>query len=120
VGNYEWFWQASGVYVGERTADLRNFSDASPAVASPASILGDLDAYTTTDLSFGFTRDTWSATFYVTTGFDERAEINKFTNCAEFVCGNGAGADVPGYPHGQVYTVTNQPRTFGIRFSQEF
>ena len=24
------------------------------------------------------------------------------------------------YPNGQIYTVTNQPRTIGLRFSQKF
>jgi len=120
VGTYEWFVQGSVVHVGDRTADLRNFGDAGPGVVSPASILGKLDAYTTADLSFGFKKDAWAASFYVTNLFDERAEINKFTNCAEFVCGNGPGADVPQYPNGQVYTVTNQPRTFGVRVSKDF
>jgi outer membrane receptor protein involved in Fe transport len=120
VGQNAWFIQGSLVHVGRRTADLRNFSEAPVPVPSPASILGDLDAYSTADLSIGLTRDTWSATFYVTNLFDERAEINKFTNCAEFICGNGAGADVPQYPNGQVYTVTNQPRTIGLKWSKEF
>jgi outer membrane receptor protein involved in Fe transport len=105
----EWFVQGSVVHVGDRTSDLRLYE---------RELLGDLDAYNVADLSTGFTRDTWSMTFYVTNLFDERAEISKFTNCAESVC--GAHDAVPEYPNGQVYTVTNQPRTFGVQFSKEF
>ena len=56
--------------------------------------------------------------FFLSNAFDERAEISKFAQCAETVC--GASGVVPEYPNGQIYTVTNQPRTFGIRFSQNF
>lgn len=105
----EWFVQGSVVAVGDRTSDLRLFE---------RELLGDLDAYSVADLSAGFTRDTWSLTFYVTNLFDERAEIAKFTNCAESIC--GAHDVVPEYPDGQVYTVTNQPRTFGLKWAKEF
>ena len=109
VGQNQWFVQGSVVHVGERTSDLR---------LAERAILGDLDSYSVTDLSAGFTRDTWGMTFYVTNLFDERADISKFTNCAESVC--GAHDTVPEYPNGQVYRVTNQPRTFGVQFSKEF
>jgi outer membrane receptor protein involved in Fe transport len=109
VGNYEWFWQASGVYVGERKSDLRLYE---------ADLLGDLDEYGTVDFSAGFSKDDWSVSMYITNLFDERAQINKFTNCAESIC--GAHDVVPQYPNGQVYTVTNQPRTFGVRVSKDF
>ena len=72
------------------------------------------------DLSFGYKRDSWSLDFYLKNAFDERAELTKFVQCPETVCGNADNAPVPGYEDGQVYTVTNQPRTFGIRFSQKF
>ena len=55
---------------------------------------------------------------YVNNLFDERGELNRFTQCAESVC--GAAGVVPEYPNGQVYTVVTQPRTIGVRFSQEF
>jgi hypothetical protein len=57
-------------------------------------------------------------TVFVTNVFDERAEISKFTNCAESVC--GAHDVVPEYPNGPVYTVPNQPRTFGVQLSKEW
>ena len=34
--------------------------------------------------------------------------------------GASAAGVVPEYPNGQVYTVVTQPRTIGVRFSQEF
>ena len=39
---------------------------------------------------------------------DERAELSRFAQCAEAVCGE------------QAYTVVARPRTFGVRFSQDF
>jgi iron complex outermembrane receptor protein len=108
-GGFEAFVQGSVVHVGERTSDLRLLE---------REILGDLDAYTVADFSAGIGRNDWKLTMYVNNIFDERAEISRFANCAESVCGaSGASAE---YPNGQVYTVTNQPRTIGITWSQEF
>jgi hypothetical protein len=39
---------------------------------------------------------------------DERAELTRFAQCAEAVCG------------AQTYIVTNRPRSFGVRFGQKF
>lgn len=109
VGTAEAFVQGALVYVGARESDLRLIE---------REILGKLDAYSTTDLSAGFTKDNWTLSAYISNVFDERADLARFTQCGEQVC--GAQGVVPEYPNGQVYTVTNQPRTFGIRFSQEF
>jgi outer membrane receptor protein involved in Fe transport len=109
VGSMDAFVQGAVVHVGERKSDLRLLE---------REILGELDAYTTADLSAGISKNSWSLSFYVNNLFDERAEISRFTNCSETVC--GASGVVPEYPNGQVYTVTNQPRTFGIKWSQEF
>lgn len=109
IGNLDAFVQGAVVHVGKRTSDLR---------VAEREILGELDAYTTADLSAGVSRDNWSLSVYVNNVFDERAEISRFTNCVEAVC--GASGVVPEYPNGQVYTITNQPRTFGIKWSQQF
>jgi outer membrane receptor protein involved in Fe transport len=109
IGSFDSFVQGAVVHVGERKSDLRLLE---------RGILGKLDAYTTADLSAGISKNSWSLSVYVNNVFDERADISRFTNCAETVC--GAAGVVPEYPNGQVYTVTNQPRTFGVRFSQEF
>lgn len=109
VGSYQAYLQGGVVHVGDRTSDLR---------IAEREILGDMPAYTTLDLSAGIARDSWSLDLFVSNATDERATISRFTQCAESVC--GASGIVPEYPNGQVYTVTNQPRTVGVRFSQKF
>jgi outer membrane receptor protein involved in Fe transport len=109
VGAMDAYWQVAGVHVGERRSDLR---------IAENDLFGNLDAYNVADLSFGFGRNSWNLDFYVNNVFDEVAELNKFTLCSEFVC--GASGVVPEYPNGQIYTSINQPRTFGIKFSQKF
>jgi outer membrane receptor protein involved in Fe transport len=99
VGNYEAHVQGALIHEGRRKSDLR---------VEIQEILGDLDAYELFDLSAGFRRDNWSVDFYIKNLFDERAELSKFTQCPEAVCGD------------QTYTVVAQPRTFGVRFSQNF
>ncbi len=99
LGNFEAYWQGSIFYEGDRTSDLRLVE---------REILGNLDAYTMVDLSFGLKRDNWALDFFLRNAFDERAELSKFAQCAEAVCGE------------QTYIIAAQPRTFGVRFSQQF
>lgn len=116
VAGFEAHVQGAAVHVGQRTSDLRLVE---------RDILGDLDAYTVADVSAGFGKDDWSVEVYVNNLFDERAQLQRFTQCGERVCGNRPD-DEPAYPvppayaGGQVYTLTNQPRTIGVRFSQKF
>lgn len=109
IGAFQAYVQGAGVHVGDRKSDLR---------IAEREILGDLPSYTTVDFSAGIAKDSWALDVFVSNAFDERATISRFTNCAESVC--GASGVVPDYPNGQVYTITNQPRTFGVRFSQKF
>ncbi len=109
VGDNEWFVQGAMVHVGARRSDLRVYENG---------LLGNMAAYNIVDLSAGVTRNNWSLDFYVKNAFDERAQLYKYTECAEAVC--AAHGVVPQFPNGQVYTVTNQPRTIGVRFSQNF
>ncbi len=109
IGSLETYVQGAYVHVGERTSDLRLLE---------RGILGDLAAYDVFDFAVGVRKDNWALDFFLSNAFDERAEISRFAQCAETVC--GAAGVVPEYPNGQIYTVTNQPRTFGIRFSQNF
>ena len=95
----EAYWQASASHVGNRRVDLREAETA---------LLGTLDAYTTADVSVGWSKDSWSIDLFLKNAFDERAEMSRFAQCAALTCGN------------QPYTVIAQPRTFGIRFSQSF
>ncbi len=99
VGRYEAHLQGVVAHEGDRRTDLRSAESA---------ILGNLDSYTMFDLSAGFGVNTWKVDVYIRNLFDERAELSRFTQCAEAVCGE------------QAYTVFARPRTFGLRFSQEF
>ena len=95
----EAYWQASVSHAGNRLVDLREAETA---------LLGYLDAYTLTDLSAGWRKNNWSIDLFLKNAFDERAPMTRFAQCAALTCGY------------QPYTVIAQPRTFGIRFSQEF
>lgn len=95
----EGFAQAALVYQGDRTVDLRK---------TAAETFGDLPAYTLTDLSVGFRKGNWSLDFFLKNAFDKRAELARFAECKVETCG------------AEPYTVVTQPRTFGVRFSQEF
>lgn len=109
IGSLDAYVQGAAVHVGERTSDMR---------IAEREILGDLPSYTTVDLSAGIAKDNWALDLFLSNATDERAVISRFAQCGETVC--GAAGVVPEYPNGQIYTVTNQPRTFGIRFSQKF
>jgi len=109
IGDNEAFLQGAVVHVGKRRSDLRTLEN---------SLVGDLPAYTTLDLSAGYNWSSFSVNVYVNNVFDKRGSLFKYTECAEAVC--AAHGVVPQYPNGQVYTVTNQPRTIGVRFTQDF
>ncbi|KAF1716334.1 TonB-dependent receptor [Pseudoxanthomonas yeongjuensis] len=109
LGGFDAYVQGAVVHVGQRTSDLR---------LAEREILGSLPAYTTADFSAGIAKGSWAVDLFLSNAFDERAVISRFAQCAESVC--GAAGVVPEYPNGQIYTVTNQPRMFGVRFSQKF
>ena len=107
----EWQFTAIGRY------DL-NFGDFPAYVQAAASYTGaswnDLevalrqrqDAYTLLNLSTGIERDNWSVDLYINNATNERAQINIYE---------------PSYPSAlDSRTVTNRPRTIGIRFGQKF
>ena len=97
--NGEAFWQATVFAEGDRRTDLRTYE---------GNLLGDLKPYTMADLSAGFHRSNWSLEFFLKNVFDTRAQLTRFAQCAAATCGP------------QPYTVVAQPRTFGVRFSQDF
>jgi outer membrane receptor protein involved in Fe transport len=70
--------------------------------------VGDLKAYTLADFSVGFKRSNWSVDVFLKNAFDNRAQLARFTECKVETCG------------AEPYTVVTQPRTLGVRFSQEF
>jgi len=105
VGSLPAFFQAAVAYTGERWNDLDTLNV--PARQT-------ISAYTLTNISGGVEKDNWTATFFVNNLFDERAEIDIFDP--------GYGTGIPGYvPPGTAWTtMTNRPRSFGVRFSQRF
>jgi iron complex outermembrane recepter protein len=98
-GGYEAHVQGAVFHQGDRTTDLR---------IAESGLLGDLDAYTTLDLSAGVRRGAWQLDFFLKNATDEVTELAKFAECATLVCGN------------QPYTVSTPPRTFGVRWSRDF
>lgn len=99
VGSFDAHVQGALVYAGKRWADLR---------VVERGIIGQLDAYSIFDMTAGIDNGTYSVELFVGNVFDERAEITRFAQCDEGICGT------------QTYVVTNQPRTFGVRFGQKF
>lgn len=87
------------VYVGDRESSLITFD---------RQVLGKVPAYTTVDLAAGFGRNGWNVELYAINAFDELGETGRAVSCVTAVCGD------------QVYSFIIQPRTIGIRFSQEF
>jgi outer membrane receptor protein involved in Fe transport len=64
------------------------------------------DAYTLVNLSTGIETETWTLDLFVSNLTDERAQIDRYD---------------PGYPSLlDTRTVTNRPRSIGIRFGQRF
>lgn len=99
VGQFDGYFQAAGVYNGSSWSDLQR---------GDRDKLGKQDAYTILDLSGGISWDNYSLDLFISNATDERAELFKFAQCATDVCGVNP------------YTVTNPPRTIGLRFSQKF
>lgn len=99
IADYEAYWQSSVVHEGRRTSDLRVLE---------RDILGDLPSYTLVDFAIGARKNNWSVDFYIKNLLDENAQYGRNVQCPETVCA------------AQVYSVAAQPRTFGIKFSQEF
>jgi iron complex outermembrane recepter protein len=99
VGEFQSHVQGSVIYADDRRTDLRDVENA---------IIGEMPSYTVTDLSAGFGKNDWRLELFVTNVFDELAQVSRFAQCAEAVCG------------GEVYVVPQRPRTIGLKFSQEF
>jgi outer membrane receptor protein involved in Fe transport len=119
IGEYEGNVQASYVYQDEVEAELIPWN---------RQWTGSQDGYGVADLSASLRKGEYSLTLYANNLFDERAELWKYQECATQVCGSAGNFDsewtpTAGYalPHRYTtYTGTNQPRTIGLIFRQEF
>jgi iron complex outermembrane receptor protein len=105
LGSMPSFFQAAVSYTGKRWNDL----DITNVPARQ-----EMDAYTLVNLSAGIEKDSWSLGLFINNATDERAEID--------IADPGYGTGIPGYaPPGTVWTtMTNRPRSFGVRFTQNF
>ena len=112
VAGWDAYAQATAVYEGSRQSDMRLLQ---------RDILGKMDSYWLTDINLGVERENYSLEFYVRNITDERAEMYRFVQCLETICGRqdytaGGGPLL----EGDRYTGRNQPRTFGLRWAQRF
>jgi iron complex outermembrane recepter protein len=101
------FLQASTVFEGHRTSDLRALN--TPGLLSPRDQLGPMPAYASFDFSAGITQDNLTASLFLKNAFDERGQVYRYVECGAF-CTN----------HPNVYVVTIQPLTFGVKIGQKF
>jgi outer membrane receptor protein involved in Fe transport len=99
VGEFDAYVQGSAVYQGSSWSDL---------IQGIRDTFGKQPSYTIADFTAGIQRNGLSLELYVKNAFDERARLWTFAGCAEDTCGVNP------------YYVTNQPRTIGLKFGQEF
>jgi outer membrane receptor protein involved in Fe transport len=78
--------------------------------------IGDQEGFVLVDFTFGVRDDNWELVGYITNAFDERPDLFSNVACPINVCGVETGA----LGTNGVNSVTSQPRTFGIRFGQDF
>ena len=98
VGQMNGFFQAAAVYNGSSWSDLQ---------IADREVLGEQPSYTIADFAAGVSHENYTIQLYLNNAFDERAELFKFVQCATDTCT-------------RPYIVTNQPRTFGLKFGQKF
>ncbi|MGH8864820.1 MAG: TonB-dependent receptor domain-containing protein, partial [Burkholderiales bacterium] len=98
LGGLDAHLQSAIVYEGSRSTDINvSFND----------IKGDTPSYTSVDLSAGVEKDSYSVELYVKNATNADAPLFQIGECSPDTCV-------------QNYGVRLQPRTIGIRFSQDF
>jgi iron complex outermembrane recepter protein len=98
LGSWEANWQVAYAYQTAMTTKLRLVDQAH---------LGDIPAYGLFDLSAGITKDGVSYDLFIHNALDEKADLSRFTQCTETICGTR-------------YIIPVQPRTIGIKFGHKF
>jgi iron complex outermembrane receptor protein len=102
LGSIDGALQAAVVYQGSSRSAL--------LPADEQQLGGEQDAYTITDISANAQINSWIVELFVDNLFDERAELYRYAQCDEQICA----------AYSSTYTITNQPRTIGIRLGQKF
>ena len=108
LGSWDAHLQGALAHIGKRRSDLRPFENA---------IQGNLDGYTTVDLSFGVRNDKLRFEVFADNLFDERGVINTGLQCVEVICGDVGGDTASG---GVFYDTVIRPRLIGIRAGVDF
>ena len=125
VGGLDADVQGSYVYQNEVETDILPFN---------RQYTGTQGAYGIADFSASFRKGVYSLTLFINNAFDERADLYKYQECTVLACAAaGIYSNPAGYPLGEPafpnytsstahtnYVGTNQPRTFGLVFRQEF
>jgi outer membrane receptor protein involved in Fe transport len=99
LGDFQSYAQAALVYTGSSYADLTR---------NDRSFTGEQPSYTIVDLSFGMGKGSYSIDFFLKNAFDERGRTTTSVGCTTSICGVNP------------YYFPNMPRTFGVKFTQEF
>jgi len=108
IGSNDAHVQVNVIHEGSRTTDLRLVERA---------LQGNLDAYTTVDVSTGLTNGKWKVDLFVKNLFDVNGELGRTIQCAEVVCGDPLGVTQIG---GKFYTFVTRPRMIGVRVGTKF
>ena len=111
TGRYEF--SMGGLDAHFQGSVVHNGDSATALLPAENDILGNSDAYTLVDLSFGIAREKWSAELFLDNAFDERARLYRYSECDVTICSNPDA-------NGIVYGVTNRPRMIGLKFAQKF
>jgi outer membrane receptor protein involved in Fe transport len=99
LGGFDAYTQGALAYEGSRTSDLD---------VADSNEFGEIPSNTFLDLSFGVENEKYAIELFVANATDEDAPLFFDAECAPGVCGP------------QAYGVVPRPRTFGIRFRQDF
>ena len=97
MGSAEVYGQLNAAYQSRASTDIR---------VGPAAILGELPPYASVNLAIGAEWEKFSLELFVANVFDQFGQVARFQQCGN--CGQ------------RPYTVTIQPRTFGLRAGMEF
>ena len=87
-----------------------SYESSRPSDIDPSenAILGDIPSSTVLDLSTGIGKDSWGLDLFIGNVTNEDAPIGISLQCTVSICGD------------QTYGIRTQPRTIGLKFSQEF
>lgn len=108
LGSWDGHVQVAVSHTGKRRNDLRPETNL---------ILGDLDAYTTADISLGFKNDRYRVEIFATNLFDSQGVVNTGTQCSEYICGDAGGYTASG---GVFYDYLIKPRIIGVKVGADF